>query len=175
MQCRYRITGANSGRSCRVKSFVFDEGVTAWQVRPAEDWKKLDLQMVRFYSCVREQQEEIHGSSNVSSPTEIQSSRSGVETQAPVESEADVEAESGSARGKTDGGNGHKRAKNELKLSEALDLLDPSQDDHWSGSGKPDIKLLRELTGRVVLRSEVDQAAPWMTRSYLAANAAEKR
>lgn len=45
------------------------------------------------------------------------------------------------------------------KIQEAVALLDPADDTHWTESGKPSIKALEELLGEKLSRAEVNIAA----------------
>lgn len=50
-------------------------------------------------------------------------------------------------------------------ILEALQKLDAANDEHWTASGKPAMKVLEELTGdKGLKRSDVDAAAPDFVR-----------
>ena len=53
-------------------------------------------------------------------------------------------------------------AKNEaaLSLEDAILQLDHSNDDHWTKGGKPDLRVLGELTRGQVTRAMVEEIAP---------------
>jgi hypothetical protein len=171
MICRYRLIGPSEGRTTRVKDWDFVEGFSAWVDRPGEDWEKLDRQMVRFYGCVREEQED--GGTESSGEVAFQSIESGAAQKDADEIEFNAEAEERGARAEAFEGDRHERPADKLTLLEAVDQLDPSCDEHWSANGKPNIMLLRKWTGQQIVRAEVERVAGWMTRAYLSANMAE--
>lgn len=51
-----------------------------------------------------------------------------------------------------------------MNLIEAIESLDPSDDAHWTKDGRPDLNVLKELTGGAVKRADVDAAKPGFTR-----------
>src|SRR5574343_1269679 len=51
-------------------------------------------------------------------------------------------------------------------LEQALQQLDPNNDDHWTGEGLPRLDVVRMLSGASTLtREQVSQAAPGLTRA----------
>lgn len=56
-----------------------------------------------------------------------------------------------------------------MELREALESLDPRDDGHWTSNGIPRVDVVSGLVGREVLRQEITDAAPELTRSTLAA------
>ena len=50
------------------------------------------------------------------------------------------------------------------QIREALALLDPSDDSHWTGQGLPAMDVVRELVGEPVTRGQVKEAAPEFSR-----------
>lgn len=54
---------------------------------------------------------------------------------------------------------------NNVTLAEALELLDPAEDSHWTADGLPAIAVLKELTGSHVTREEVTNLRPGFTRA----------
>ena len=55
-----------------------------------------------------------------------------------------------------------------MTLIEALQALDPDDDDHWTAEGRPAMAALIDLAGREVTRREVDAIAPDFTREHRA-------
>ena len=51
-----------------------------------------------------------------------------------------------------------------LTIQEAIMLLDPADDAHWTNAGKPDCRVLTELTGSQVTKAELAEIAPDLTR-----------
>lgn len=49
-------------------------------------------------------------------------------------------------------------------LRDAIDSLDHSIGAHWTKGGKPDLNALKEMTGRVVKRAEVDEVSSDLRR-----------
>ena len=52
-----------------------------------------------------------------------------------------------------------------LSLAEAIGLLDPGVDAHWTSNNLPSLERLGELTGKKVARSDVDAVAEGYTRA----------
>ena len=173
MQCRYRLVGPHEGRSITLNGHRFIDGFTGWMDRPESDWLKIDVQMINFYSSVRETY--THGSAEGEGPIEVQLNGGGTETQATDESAGHDEATEGGSGVHPAEGGGPERPTDPVTLKEALDRLNPSVNEQWSRTGKPDLDYLSARVGRRVSRSEVDKVAPWMTRAYIAANLAEQR
>lgn len=71
----------------------------------------------------------------------------------------------------TDGGKelGHTEA---VALIDAIKSLNPADEAHWTKSGKPDLNVLKELTGELVNRKDVEDVAPEYTREVAAEVAA---
>jgi len=53
-----------------------------------------------------------------------------------------------------------------MALGEAISLLDPEDDAHWTKSGLPNINVLIEAVGSKVTREDVEEAAPGLVRSH---------
>lgn len=51
-----------------------------------------------------------------------------------------------------------------LTLDQALAALDHADDLHWTKAGLPDLTVLKELTGKVVTRKELNAAHPDFVR-----------
>lgn len=49
-------------------------------------------------------------------------------------------------------------------LNEALAALNPSNDDHWTKGGEPDLRHLTEAVGSKITRAMVKEAAPDLNR-----------
>ena len=54
-------------------------------------------------------------------------------------------------------------------LLAAINLLDPTNDDHWTQSGAPAIAAIEEIYGNDTTRSEVNEVAPGYDRDAAAA------
>ena len=54
-------------------------------------------------------------------------------------------------------------------LLAAINLLDPTNDDHWTQSGDPAIAAIEEIYGKDTSRSEVNEVAPDYDRDAAAA------
>lgn len=53
------------------------------------------------------------------------------------------------------------KAKEPDAVKAALELLDPKNDEHWTGGGKPSMDAVKEFTGSTTItRAEVDEIAP---------------
>jgi hypothetical protein len=50
-------------------------------------------------------------------------------------------------------------------LKQALKLLDPQNDEHWTAGGLPRVEALEQLTGTQLSRADVEAAAPDLKRS----------
>ncbi|UUV44783.1 hypothetical protein RCRUDOLPH_16 [Rhodobacter phage RcRudolph] len=50
-------------------------------------------------------------------------------------------------------------------VADALQALDPANDEHWTARGVPSIEAMVKLLGRPVTRAEVEEVAPDYTRS----------
>lgn len=81
------------------------------------------------------------------------------------EKEDDADHESESSTENSGGG-----AAETLTLEDALKRLDPADDAHWTKGGLPDLNVLKELTGQVVKRQDVDDVAEGYTREVAAEN-----
>ena len=52
-------------------------------------------------------------------------------------------------------------AKEPDAVTAALELLDPENDEHWTGDGKPSMDAIKEFTGSMTIRrADVDEIAP---------------
>jgi len=49
-------------------------------------------------------------------------------------------------------------------IKEALELLDPTCDDHWTAQGLPSVAAVKELSGSDVTRMQIDALAPGLCR-----------
>ncbi|WP_066795077.1 hypothetical protein [Sphingomonas soli] len=49
-------------------------------------------------------------------------------------------------------------------IGSAIDLLDPANDDHWTGAGLPAVDAVKAILGRDVTRAEINEAAPEFMR-----------
>jgi hypothetical protein len=128
--------------------------------------------MTRFYGCVREEHDD--GGINDEGSAALQPNGSGAASASASESELDADPEDGGAGSETPAPDRHQRSEDSVTLLQAVDKLDPSVDDHWSAAGKPNLMVLRQLTGQQIVRAEVDRVAGWMTRAYLSAHLAEQ-
>lgn len=54
-------------------------------------------------------------------------------------------------------------------LLAAINLLDPTNDDHWTQAGAPAISAIEEIYGNQTTRSEVNEVAPGYDRDAAAA------
>lgn len=61
---------------------------------------------------------------------------------------------------------GEVKAKTAISLTEALDLLDNDNDDHWTQKGLPDVKAVEAIMGEGadVSRADIEEAAPDLKR-----------
>lgn len=51
-----------------------------------------------------------------------------------------------------------------MELKEALEKLDPANDDHWTDDGAPRLSAVVAVVGREVKRKEITDASPGLTR-----------
>lgn len=58
-------------------------------------------------------------------------------------------------------------------LRQALKLLDPQNDDHWTAAGLPKMEAVEAMTGQAHTREEVEQVAPDLRRSNAEPKAAD--
>jgi len=175
MRCRYKLVGPRTGESGRFGMYVFKDGYSHWADKPAEDWAGADRQMVRFYSCEREHEENLDGDAEGSRQTEVLETGGAAEAEASAESDGAGEAETGETEHQADEAGGSERAENAVTLIDAIDTLRHDNDEHWTPAGLASLTYLRRLTGQKITRAEVERAARWVTRGHLAANAAEQR
>ena len=49
-------------------------------------------------------------------------------------------------------------------ITDALSMLDPALDDHWTSDGLPRMDVMCDLVGKTITRQEVTDAAPLFTR-----------
>lgn len=50
-------------------------------------------------------------------------------------------------------------------VADALQALDPANEEHWTARGVPSIEAMTKMLGRVVTRAEIEAVAPEYTRS----------
>lgn len=60
-----------------------------------------------------------------------------------------------------------------VTLRDALLMLDPANDDHWTAGGLPRMEVLEDFTGGNLTRDEVTALAPDLTRASAAAALAD--
>jgi len=175
MRCRYRIKGPFEGRSGHFGHFQFVDGLTPFADRPEQDWEKLDRQQVRFHQCIREHEGDNDVGVEVPRDRKVQLNGSQPPEETTDVSDLDADPEEGSAWSAATEDSGQERTTALLSLKDALDSLDASQDEHWTPGGMPKVAYLRAITGQKILRAEIDSAASWLTRGYLAAHSAENQ
>lgn len=82
------------------------------------------------------------------------------ETDPPAKTDAELEAEEAARKQAELDALGSKPS-----LGEAIGLLDPNEDKHWTSNNLPNLEHLGELIGKKVARAEVDAVAEGYTRA----------
>lgn len=171
---REGFSGYLGGGGASRHRFAFSKGVCALPFQEAEQSRK----MLRFFSAFPDGSRELaaaqeswrlqNGDSKTSTTaSEVRPDGESPDQRSAAQSDGYSETSQGDTRS-IPKGDGQERSPRAMKLSEAVKLLNPTKDDHWTSDGKPKLVLLQQLLkDNTLKREEVDQLG--VTRETAAA------
>ncbi len=184
---RYVLVGPNAGKTVKLSKgkYPFVKGVM--EVNVSEDKREkyagITRILARSYNAHPEGSKALdraqaewaaqNGGKNAGRQANnaAKAKASGAAAQGARPSEADVGSEGHAAEG-GDGvgaGDGAELDESAKEIREALAGLDVGNDKHWTSTGLPNLKVLGELLGRGVSRTEIDAAYQGFNREAAAA------
>lgn len=126
-------------------------------VLPAE---KAELAQLKTDKPVGKSQAELDAEASRLAEEEEAAKQKAAETDPPAKTDAELEAEEAARK------QAEQDAMNvKPSLGEAIGLLDPEEDKHWTSNNLPNLEHLGELMGKKVARAEVDAVAEGYTRA----------
>lgn len=162
---KFVLVGPHAGQTMHVNGHEFVDGEMTFQ-GSAEQAATLE-RVFEFYGAMTAEKAELHalrgeqkpeGDKQPDSTAQVDSGASGGQADAQG-SATSTEA----AKPAQDAPSGAPDAK--PSLAEAIGLLDPEVDAHWTSNNLPNLEHLGELTGKKVARDEVNAVAEGYTRA----------
>lgn len=162
---KFVLVGPHAGQTMHVNGHEFVDGEMTFQ-GSAEQAATLE-RVFEFYGAMTAEKAELHalrgeqkpeGDKQPDSTAQVDSGASGGQADAQG-SATSTEA----AKPTQDAPSGAPDAK--PSLAEAIGLLDPEVDAHWTSNNLPNLEHLGELTGKKVARDEVNAVAEGYTRA----------
>jgi len=174
VETTFVLVGANAGKTVALGGRQFTDG-SHTATGPEEELKCLGRFLARAYQAFPEGSEELtkaqealNGGDQVQADGSVQDGQEGVrggpgsDTEGAEETPdggSDAGAETGEAGPDDATGNGAR------SLAEAVQALDPENDDHWTNGGQPKVDAVASQLGRTdVTRAQVEAAAPGYNR-----------
>lgn len=175
------LTGARAGQTCELMKYGFVKGrltlqgdmtalagVVKYFGRTYKAFPEGSAELA-FYQA-QDAQREAHGERNLQAAPgrgDSEASRAGVQPsgkgtpQVPADpGSGTAHAEAGAA-GILPGGSGQAPG---MSILEALQKLDPKNDDHWTNGGQPFVSVVEKLVGHPVTRADILAEAPTFLR-----------
>lgn len=162
---KFVLVGPHAGQTMHVNGHEFVDGEMTFQ-GSAEQAATLE-RVFEFYGAMTAEKAELHALRGEQKPADNKPPESGAQVDSGASgSQADAQGSATSTEAvklAQDAPNGAPDAK--LSLAEAIGLLDPVVDAHWTSNNLPSLEHLGELTGKKVARDEVNAVAEGYTRA----------
>ena len=162
---KFVLVGPHAGQTMHVNGHEFVDGEMAFQ-GSAEQAATLE-RVFEFYGAMTAEKAELHALRGKQKPADSKQPEGGAWVDSGTSGgQADAQGSATSteaAKPAQDAPNGAPDAK--PSLAEAIGLLDPEVDAHWTSNNLPNLERLGELTGKKVARDEVNAVAEGYTRA----------
>lgn len=162
---KFVLVGPHAGQTMHVNGHEFVDGEMTFQ-GSAEQAATLE-RVFEFYGAMTAEKAELHALRGEQKPADNKLPESGARVDSGASGgQADAQGSATSTEAvklAQDAPNGAPDAK--LSLAEAIGLLDPGVDAHWTSNNLPSLEHLGELTGKKVARDEVNAVAEGYTRA----------
>lgn len=162
---KFVLVGPHAGQTMHVNGHEFVDGEMTFQ-GSAEQAATLE-RVFEFYGAMTAEKAELHALRGEQKPADNKQPEGGAQVDSGTSGgQADAQGSATSteaAKPAQDAPNGAPDAK--PSLAEAIGLLDPGVDAHWTSNNLPNLEHLGELTGKKVARDEVNAVAEGYTRA----------
>ena len=162
---KFVLVGPHAGQTMHVNGHEFVDGEMTFQ-GSAEQAATLE-RVFEFYGAMTAEKAELHALRGEQKPPDNKPPESGAQVDSWASGgQADAQGSATSteaAKPAQDEPSGAPDAK--PSLAEAIGLLDPEVDAHWTSNNLPNLEHLGELTGKKVARDEVNAVAEGYTRA----------
>lgn len=162
---KFVLVGPHAGQTMHVNGHEFVDGEMTFQ-GSAEQAATLE-RVFEFYGAMTAEKAELHALRGEQKPEGDKPPESTVQVDSGTSGgQADAQG-SATSKPAQDAPSGAPDAKPKPKpsLAEAIGLLDPEVDTHWTSNNLPNLEHLGELTGKKVARDEVNAVAEGYTRA----------
>ena len=162
---KFVLVGPHAGQTMHVNGHEFVDGEMTFQ-GGAEQAATLE-RVFEFYGAMTAEKAELHALRGEQKPADNKQPEGGAQVDSGTSGgQADAQGSATSTEATKqaqDAPNGTPDAK--PSLAEAIGLLDPEVDAHWTSNNLPNLEHLGELTGKKVARDEVNAVAEGYTRA----------
>lgn len=162
---KFVLVGPHAGQTMHVNGHEFVDGEMTFQ-GSAEQAATLE-RVFEFYGAMTAEKAELHALRGGQKPEGNKQPEGGARVDSGTSGgQADAQGSATSTEATKpaqDAPNGAPDAK--PSLAEAIGLLDPEVDAHWTSNNLPNLERLGELTGKKVARDEVNTVAEGYTRA----------
>jgi hypothetical protein len=159
---KFVLVGAHKGKTVAVNGHEFVDGEYVFQ--GSHESMATLTRIFAYYDAIPEEQAIAAAKDEELAKLRAQVA-AGQKAQAMPVTAAAAEAIVEAAKPATAGAPAAADASGKLPLAEAIGLLSPDADEHWTSNNLPSLQYLSDVTGKAVSRTDVDAIAEGYTRA----------